>query len=58
MGLPAKIATRSTPGSSGTRWSSAQGQLQIETFRIDTGATLEAVFEQQKSLAKRRTNTM
>jgi peptidoglycan hydrolase-like protein with peptidoglycan-binding domain len=54
VGLPAKLATRSAPGPSGTRWSSAQGQLQIETFRIDTGATLEAVFEQQKTLPRRR----
>jgi S1-C subfamily serine protease len=28
--------------------------LQIETFRIDTGATLEAVFEQQKKQPRRR----
>ena len=28
---------RATPGINGTRWSSEQGQLQIETFRIDTG---------------------
>ena len=54
VGLPSKLATKTAPGSSGTRWSSAQGQLQIETFRIDTGATLDAVFEQQKKLAKRR----
>ena len=48
VGLPAKLATETTRGTSGTRWSSAQGQLQIETFRIDTGATLEGVFEQEK----------
>src|SRR4029079_235634 len=36
------------------RWASEQGQLQVETFRIDTGATLDAVFEQQKKLARRR----
>jgi peptidoglycan hydrolase-like protein with peptidoglycan-binding domain len=54
VGLPGKLATRTTPGASGTRWSSEQGQLQIETFRIDTGATLEAVFEQQKKQPRRR----
>jgi peptidoglycan hydrolase-like protein with peptidoglycan-binding domain len=54
VGLPGKLATKTAPGASGTRWSSAQGQLRIETFQIDTGATLEGVFEQQKKLAKRR----
>ena len=54
VGIPAKFATRLTTGPAGSRWSSEQGQLQIETFRVDTGATLEAVFEQQKSLPRRR----
>jgi peptidoglycan hydrolase-like protein with peptidoglycan-binding domain len=54
VGLPGKIATRTARAPLGTRWSSAQGQLQIETFQIDTGATLDAVFEQQKRLSKRR----
>jgi peptidoglycan hydrolase-like protein with peptidoglycan-binding domain len=54
LGIPAKFATKVTPGPNGTRWSSEQGQLQIETFRIDTGATLEAVFDQQKKLPRRR----
>lgn len=54
VGIPAKFATKVTPGSNGTRWSSEQGQLQIETFRIDTGATLEAVFDQQKKMPRRR----
>ena len=48
IGLPSKLATEREAAPSGTRWSSAQGQLQIETFRIETGATLEAVFERQK----------
>jgi peptidoglycan hydrolase-like protein with peptidoglycan-binding domain len=54
LGIPAKFATKVTPGPNGTRWSSEQGQLQIETFRIDTGATLEAVFDQQKKMPRRR----
>jgi peptidoglycan hydrolase-like protein with peptidoglycan-binding domain len=54
VGLPGKLATKTEPGQTGTRWASAQGQLQIETFRIDTGATLEAVFEQQKKEPARR----
>ena len=28
--------------------------MQVETFRIDTGATIEAVFEQQKKMPRRR----
>jgi hypothetical protein len=54
LGSPSKFATKTTPGSSGTRWSSEQGQLQIETWRTDTGATLAAVFDQQKKLPRRR----
>src|SRR5262249_26225037 len=50
LGVPEKFATKTTPGPNGTRWSSEQGQFQIATFRIDTGATIEAVFEQQKKL--------
>ena len=57
VGLPGKLATRTAPGAAGTRWSSAQGQLQVETFQIDTGATLEAVFEQQKKQSRRRVTT-
>ena len=48
VGLPGAFATQSGPGATGTIWSSAQGQLRVETFRITTGATLEGVFEQQK----------
>jgi peptidoglycan hydrolase-like protein with peptidoglycan-binding domain len=54
IGLPGRLATRETAGPNGTRWASEQGQLQVETFRIDTGATLEAVFEQQKKMPRRR----
>ena len=54
VGLPGKLATKVTALPNGTRWASEQGQLQIETFRIDTGATLDAVFEQQKKMPRRR----
>ena len=54
VGLPGQLATKATAVPNGTRWTSAQGQLQIETFRIDTGATLDAVFEQQKKMPRRR----
>jgi peptidoglycan hydrolase-like protein with peptidoglycan-binding domain len=49
LGLPTKQAPNKSPGKSGTRWSSAQGQVQIETFRIrEPGTTLASVYEQQK----------
>jgi len=49
LGLPTKQAPNTSLASAGTRWSSAQGQVQIETFRIrEPGATLATVFEQQK----------
>ena len=42
-------ATHESQVRSGTRWQSAQGQVQIETFRIrEPGATLATVFEDQK----------
>lgn len=47
VGLPTKVASQSGPGKSGSRWFSAQGQVQIETFR-ERGSDLQAVYEQQK----------
>jgi peptidoglycan hydrolase-like protein with peptidoglycan-binding domain len=47
LGLPAKLASETSRGETGTRWSSAQGQLQIETFRVPN-TRLEAVFDRQK----------
>ena len=42
--MPNKTQTKN-----GTRWSSAQGQVQVETFRIrEPGTTLAAVHDQQK----------
>src|SRR5882757_8367597 len=49
VGLPTKQVPNVSKGQSGTRWASAQGQVQIETFRLrEPGMTLQAVFEQQK----------
>jgi peptidoglycan hydrolase-like protein with peptidoglycan-binding domain len=49
VGLPLKQVPSSSAGKSGTRWSSAQGQVQAETFRIrEPGTKLAAVYEQQK----------
>jgi hypothetical protein len=54
LGLPSRYAPNAMALPNGARWSSEQGQLQIETFRIDTGATLDAVFDQQKKMSRRR----
>ena len=59
VGLPTKQVPNMTRSGSGTRWSSAQGQVQVETFRIrEPGATLATVLEQQKrEPPNRRTET-
>ncbi len=49
LGIPTKQIPNRSQGKTGTRWSSPQGQVQIETFRLrQPGMTLAAVFEQQK----------
>jgi hypothetical protein len=50
LGLPTKHVPRNLRSGSGTRWSSAQGQIQIETFRIrGPGTTLATVAEAQRT---------
>jgi hypothetical protein len=49
VGLPTAQVPNTSRTKSGTRWASAQGQVQVETFRVrEPGATLATVFEQQK----------
>jgi peptidoglycan hydrolase-like protein with peptidoglycan-binding domain len=49
LGIPAKQVPVKSQTKTGTRWSSAQGQVQVETFRIrEPGTTLAVVFEHQK----------
>jgi hypothetical protein len=49
LGIPSKQAPNKAPAKAGTRWASAQGQIQIETFKIrEPGTTLASVYEQQK----------
>jgi S1-C subfamily serine protease len=49
IGLPTRQVPNRSQAKSGTRWSSAQGQVQVETFKIrEPGTTLAAVYEQQK----------
>jgi peptidoglycan hydrolase-like protein with peptidoglycan-binding domain len=50
IGLPTKQVPRVARSGSGTRWSSAQGQIQIETFRVrGPGTTLADVAETQRA---------
>jgi hypothetical protein len=52
LGLPEKLVPRLAASRIGNRWSSAQGQIQVETFRL-TEATLSALFEDEKKVARR-----
>jgi Trypsin-like peptidase domain len=49
IGLPIKLVPQAREAAHGTRWSSAHGEVQVETFRIkDSNLKLAALFEQQK----------
>jgi hypothetical protein len=49
IGLPIKLVSQARDAARGTRWSSAHGEVQVETFRIkDADIKLAAFFEQQK----------
>lgn len=55
LGLPAKLVPQTGESRTGTRWSSARGEVQIETFRFGgSGITLTAIFEQQKKIPANR----
>jgi len=50
LGVPAKLVPQSTQGRSGMKFSSAHGEIQIETFQIrEPGTTLQANFDQQRN---------
>lgn len=53
LGVPEKLAPHVSASRSGTRWSSAQGQIQIETFRL-AEAALPALFDEEKKTAHRQ----
>jgi hypothetical protein len=49
IGLPTKMVPIARDAARGTRWSSAHGEVQVETFRFaDPDLKLAALFEQQK----------
>jgi peptidoglycan hydrolase-like protein with peptidoglycan-binding domain len=54
LGVPRRLAGKTSRKPNGTLYSSVQGQIQIETFRVrNLGTTLRSVFEQQRSINKR-----
>ena len=59
IGLPTKLVPIARDAARGTRWSSAHGEVQVETFRIkDANLKLAALFEQmKKEPATRRVET-
>ena len=49
IGLPTKLVPHAREAARGTRWSSAHGDVQIETFRLtEPGLKLQSLFEQEK----------
>jgi hypothetical protein len=49
IGLPTKLVPNAREAARGTRWSSAHGEVQVETFRIvDRDLKLAALFEREK----------
>jgi hypothetical protein len=53
LGVPEKLVPRLDASRSGTRWSSAQGQIQIETFRFSEAA-LPALFDEERKSSHRQ----
>lgn len=55
LGVPAKLVPQAIRGKDGTRWSSASGDIQIETFRVsDPDTTLGSVAAKQRTEADRK----
>jgi hypothetical protein len=52
LGLPEKLVPRASATHTGSLWTSAQGQIQIQTFRLSE-ASLPALFEEEKKTARR-----
>jgi hypothetical protein len=52
LGLPEKLVPHAGASRTGSRWTSTQGQIQIETFRL-AEAALPALFEEQKKVSHR-----
>lgn len=52
LGVPEKLVPKASAARTGSRWSSAGGQVVIETFRLRE-ASLPALFDQDKRVARR-----
>ena len=52
LGVPEKLVPKTGAARTGSRWASAGGQVQIETFRLHE-ASLPALFDQEKRTAQR-----
>lgn len=52
FGLPEKLVPHAGTTRTGSRWTSAQGQIQVETFRL-AEAALPALFEEEKKAPRR-----
>lgn len=55
LGVPSKLVPNTEIGTTGSRWSSARGEIQIETFREKmAGATLQELFDEMKKKPSNR----
>ena len=52
LGLPSALVPKTAPARMGSRWTSRQGQIDIETFRLHEGA-LAALFDTEKKMRRR-----
>jgi hypothetical protein len=52
LGLPSTLVPKTVPARMGSRWTSRQGQIDIETFRLHEGA-LSALFDDEKKVRHR-----
>jgi hypothetical protein len=53
LGVPEKLVPRASAARTGSRWTSALGQVQIETFSLHD-ASLAALFDQEKKTSQRQ----
>jgi S1-C subfamily serine protease len=55
LGVPSKLVPNTEVGITGSRWSSARGEIQIETFRERmAGATMQELFDELKKRPSNR----
>jgi hypothetical protein len=52
LGMPSALVPKTAPARTGSRWTSGQRQIDIETFRLHEGA-LAALFDDEKKVRRR-----